>query len=115
MLKKRKLAKGKVRVTFNMPRLDDVTQLYLVGDFNEWQETATPMEKTKDDAWSIALTLHGNLQYQYRYVDDKGVWRNDWAADAYARNMHGSDNSVVSLLTEEKPQLATKSKAVKKL
>lgn len=114
MLKKRKLAKGKVRVTFNMPALDGVNALYLVGDFNEWNETATPMEKATDGSWSMALTLDGNREYQYRYLDSNSAWHNDWAADAYARNVHGTDNSVLSLLEDEKPKPAAKRKAAAK-
>ena len=45
MLKKRKLTGGKVRVTFSMSALENVGQLYLVGEFNEWSETAKPMTK----------------------------------------------------------------------
>ena len=110
MLKKRKLAKDKVRVTFAMPALEGVGQLYLVGEFNEWSQTATPMTLAKDGSWSVALTLEGNREYHYRYVDDKNVWHNDWAADSYARNMHGTDNSVVSLMNGDKPRARAKKK-----
>ncbi len=114
MLAKRKLAKGKVRVTFSMPALDGVTQLYVVGDFNEWNETATPMEKAADGSWSVALTLDSNQEYQYRYLDNNSAWHNDRAADSYARNVHGTDNSVLSLLQDEKPKPAAKRKTAAK-
>ena len=114
MLKKRKLAKGKVRVTFSMPALDGVTQLYVVGDFNEWNETATPMEKAADGSWSVALTLEGNRAYQYRYFANGQTWHNDWAADAYAPNTFGSDNCVVNLVEEPKPAPKRKAATTKK-
>ncbi len=114
MLKKRKLARGKVRVTFSMPSAAGVTQLNLVGDFNEWNETATPMGKAADGSWSAALTLEGNREYQYRYLDNNNSWHNDWQADAYTRNVHSTDNSVVSLLEEDKPKPAAKRKTAKK-
>jgi len=112
MLKKRKLAQGKVRVTFAMPALEGVNQLYLVGEFNEWSHTATPMKKAKDGSWSTTLTLESNREYHYRYVDDKDVWHNDWAPDSYARNMHGTDNSVVNLVNGDRPKTRVKKKSL---
>src|SRR5687768_2961861 len=97
MIKKRKLAKNKYNVTFSMPPLEGITQMYLVGDFNEWNETGTPMQKVDDGSWSVKLTLEGDHDYQYRYRDNNGVWHNDWEPDAYVRNTYGSENSVVSL------------------
>jgi 1,4-alpha-glucan branching enzyme len=115
MLKKRKLAGGKVRVTFSMPALDDVGQLYLAGEFNEWSETATPMTKAEDGSWSVALTLDSNREYQYRYLADGHTWLNDWDADSYTRNNFGSDNSVLNLIEEEKPKRKKKETTKKKL
>jgi 1,4-alpha-glucan branching enzyme len=99
MLTKRKLAKGKVRVTFAMPPLEGVSQLNLVGDFNNWSINETPLAQAADGSWSVALTLDGGREYQFRYFADGQTWHNDWQADAYAPNDYGSDNSVVSLTT----------------
>jgi 1,4-alpha-glucan branching enzyme len=109
MFTKRKLGKGKVRVTFQMPPLEGVTQLHLVGDFNNWSVTETPMTLAADGSWSAALTLEGDRAYQYRYFANGQTWHNDGAADAYAPNIFGSDNCVVSLVEEPKP--APKKKA----
>ena len=115
MLKKRKLSNGKVRVTFLMPALDTVGQLYLVGEFNEWNETATPMTKADDGSWSVALTLDPNRDYQYRYLADGHTWLNDREADSYTRNNFGSDNSVLNLIEEEKPKRKKRGATKKKL
>ncbi len=101
MLKKRKLPSNKYSVTFTMPALEGVSQLYIVGDFNNWDEGATPMQKADDGSWSVKLTLDGEREYQYRYLDDNKVWHNDRAADAYMRNNFGTENSVVSLIAGE--------------
>jgi 1,4-alpha-glucan branching enzyme len=98
MIKKRKLANNKYNVTFSMPTLAGVTELYLVGDFNEWNQTSTPLKQEADGTWSVKLTLEANKEYQYRYLDNKGDWHNDWEPDAYIRNSYGSDNSLVSLV-----------------
>jgi 1,4-alpha-glucan branching enzyme len=97
MITKRKLGRGKVRVTFSMPPLDDVTQLCLVGDFNDWDSTRTPLKLGADGQWSTALSLDEGRDYQFRYLANGLEWHNDWAADSYQPNEHGSDNSVVSL------------------
>lgn len=104
MIKKRKLAKNKYNVTFSMPPLAGITQMYLVGEFNEWNETGTPMQQADDGSWTVKLTLEGDRDYQYRYRDNNGVWHNDWEADAYVRNTYGSDNSVVNLMNGATPK-----------
>ena len=97
MLRKEKAAGGKVKVTFSMPALEGVTTLYLVGSFNDWSDTATPMVHGADGGWSAAITLDAGWAYQYRFRDQDGGWHNDWAADSYVPNEFGSENSVVDL------------------
>ena len=71
-------------VTFfcNAPGAESVR---LVGDFNEWNPTATPMSRTSDGRWMASLELHhGHHQYLF-VVDGKpfldpnasGIARND--------------------------------------
>ena len=101
MLRKEKAAGGKVKVTFSMPALEGVTTLYLVGSFNDWNDTATPLVHGADGGWSAALTLEAGWAYQYRFRDQDGGWHNDWAADSYVPNEFGSENSVVDLTESE--------------
>jgi 1,4-alpha-glucan branching enzyme len=103
MLTKRKLGRGKVRVTFTMPPLEGVKQLFLVGDFNNWSVAETPLTRAADESWSVTLTLDAGQDYEYRYYADGQVWHNDWAADGYVPNTFGTENSVVSLPAEAKP------------
>jgi len=87
---------GKVQVTFVMPAMEACDCLNLVGDFNEWKETAHPLERKEDGSWSLTLELEPEREYQFRYCGSDGAWHNDPAADAYVANPYGSDNSVVS-------------------
>jgi 1,4-alpha-glucan branching enzyme len=112
MIAKRKLGRGKVRVTFSMPQIENVKQMNLVGDFNNWSVVETPMQLGPDAAWSVALSLDGGHDYQFRYLANGSDWHNDWAADAYQPNEFGSDNSVVSLKESALP--AAKKAARKK-
>lgn len=84
---------GKMRVTFSMPAEIWAKAFYVVGDFNNWNTTATPLQKS-GSAWSVSLELDAGRTYEYRYLVD-GKWFNDWHADDYKPNEHGGDNSVV--------------------
>jgi len=103
MVTKRNLGRGKVRVTFSSEKLEDVKQLFLVGDFNNWSVTETPLTRAPDGTWSVALTLDSGRQYQYRFFADNQVWHTDWTADACVVNSFGSQNSVVNLEEEAAP------------
>ncbi|MEL6272092.1 MAG: isoamylase early set domain-containing protein [Chloroflexota bacterium] len=98
MLKKKHLkSKPVCKVTFYLPKDVGGEDVYLVGDFNEWREDATPMEKLKDGRFKVTLDLDADQEYQFRYLVD-GEWHNDWEADRYVPNTFGGDNSVVSTL-----------------
>ena len=94
---KKKFLKTKCKVTFELPPgIDDVQDVHLVGDFNDWDEHATQMEKKKGGRFSITLDLPLNQDYQYRYLVNGTEWHNDWEADKYVPNPFSGDNSVVS-------------------
>lgn len=107
MLTKGKLVRGKAKVTFTMPALEDVEALYLVGDFNNWSINAHPMERGADGAWSLTLPLAPG-SYQFRYYDNKNQWHNDWAADSYVPNQYGGDNSIVIVAAPARKAVARK-------
>jgi 1,4-alpha-glucan branching enzyme len=112
MLSKRRLRQGKVRVTFTMPKAEFVERLHIVGDFNNWSVSATPMTREPDGSWTVALTLEGGRKYTFRYFGDGETWLNDWAADEYVPNEFGGENSVVNLENLGEP--AAKPAATKK-
>jgi 1,4-alpha-glucan branching enzyme len=96
MLKKRFL-KGKnvVQVTFYTAAELDAEEVCLVGDFNNWDESATPMQALKDGRFKTVLELEPECEFQFRYLIDGCEWHNEWEADRYVPNPHGSDNCVV--------------------
>lgn len=96
VLKKQYLkSKPVCKVTFYMPAEIEAESVYLVGDFNNWDEEATPMEKLKDGRFKVTLLLDTQSEYQFRYLVDKAEWHNDWEADKYVPNPFSGDNSVV--------------------
>lgn len=65
----------------------------LVGDFNNWNPTAHPMQQTPDQAWFLALELrHGHHRYAF-LVD--GVLTIDPRAQGITRNDKGERVSLV--------------------
>ena len=98
MLKKQYLKRGTVKIDFVLPPAiaSEASSAYRVGDFNNWDETATPMTKLKNGSFKITLELEPGREYQYRYLVDGNQWHNDWEADRYEPNPFSGDNSVVS-------------------
>ena len=94
MIMKRPGPAGKIRVTFALPSAIWADTIFLVGDFNNWDQRATPLRQT-DVGWRVTLDLDAGSTYQYRYLHNDTEWLNDWNADGYATNAHGGDNSVV--------------------
>jgi 1,4-alpha-glucan branching enzyme len=84
---------GKVRVTFAMPDADCCDGLYLVGWFDEWDESVYRMEKAPDGRWELTLELEPGCEYQYRFRTPDGRWLQDTAAPAPAQ--FGLNNSFV--------------------
>ena len=98
MLKKKYLKSKEVcKVTFYTPTELAAEGVQLVGDFNEWSESATPMEQLKDGRFKVTVDLQKDSQYQFRYLVNGREWHNDWDADEYVPNPFSGDNSVVEV------------------
>ena len=96
MLKKQYLKTKEVcKVTFYTPAAIEAETVYLVGDFNDWNEQDTAMESLKDGRFKVTLELDQGREYQFRYLVNGSEWHNDWEADKYVPNPYSGDNSVV--------------------
>ncbi len=97
MLKKQWLkTKSQCKVTFYTQTDLQAETVHLVGDFNNWDEQATPMELLKDGRFKMTLTLESGKEYQFRYLVNRTEWHNDWEADKYVPNPYTGDNSIVT-------------------
>lgn len=95
---------GKVRVTFELPSTMWAERVNLVGVFNDWDTTATPMTHNRSDAnWRATIELEPGQRYRFRYLVDGREWLNDWHADDHVQNPYGSYDSVVDLTEFGKP------------
>jgi hemerythrin superfamily protein len=68
----------------------------VVGEFNDWSHTATPMDRD-EEGFVARVALRTGRAYRFRYLIDGERWENDWAADAYVPNEFGGDDSVIDL------------------
>jgi 1,4-alpha-glucan branching enzyme len=83
------------RVTFELPGEVNAQTVSLCGEFNEWSASAHPMICRKDGRFSTTISLQAGETYRFRYLLDGERWENDWAADGYAPNNFGTEDSVV--------------------
>ncbi len=98
MLKKNYSKTGNYcRVTFRVPAEYNAEEAMLCGDFNDWDQTATPMRPLKNGGFSVTVSLEANNSYRFRYFLDGERWENDDAADEYQPNEHGTDDSIVKV------------------
>jgi Glycogen recognition site of AMP-activated protein kinase len=68
---------GKVEVTFSMPGAESADHLYLVGWFDEWNESVYLMERTPRGDWALTLELEPGCEYEYRFRRADGTWLRD--------------------------------------
>jgi len=96
MIHKQRSRDDEVLVTFELPGVISGKSVYLVGDFNAWNQNDMPMQRDGKGAWQLTLPLKTGRDFQFRYLVDGKRWYNDWEADAYVPNPYGGKNSVVT-------------------
>lgn len=89
------------KITFAVPETElpeglDIDALFLVGDFNEWDETATPMKRNREGVYRTTIELAPGQGTQFRYLANGVHWFNAWDADNYLPNGFGSENCLVT-------------------
>jgi 1,4-alpha-glucan branching enzyme len=77
---------GQVRLTFTVPVDQAPGGLSLVGDFNDWDPYAHPMQP-KNFVYEVSVTVPADRPICFRYLAHGGVWFDD--ADADFHDQHG--------------------------
>ena len=78
-LKSRPVCKATFRIPEEMGNLADTA--HIVGEFNNWTFFSNPMQKLKSGAFTATLELEPGREYQFRYLLDKKIWKNETDAD----------------------------------
>jgi 1,4-alpha-glucan branching enzyme len=66
----------------------------LVGDFNGWDEAATPMRHDANNTWSVTVPLAAGW-HAYAFVLDGAQWIHDPRAPLAPADEFGGPRSVV--------------------
>jgi hypothetical protein len=78
-----------VKFTFVAPSAKQVT---LVGDFNDWDVSSTPMARS-GSVWTVVVPMAAG-RHQYSYVVDGKSWSSDPNAPSAPDDGFGHTNSV---------------------
>lgn len=86
----------KVKFALSKEQVANAKSIALVGEFNNWDVSATLMRKQKSGVYASTIDLAVNQTYQFRYLLDGSTWINDEGADDYvASHVSHEPNCVV--------------------
>lgn len=85
-------AKKQVEFSLYAP---DAQNVFVAGQFNDWNTKAVPLKKGKDGTWKVRMRLpRGRCEYKY-FVD--GAWMQDAPGCETSPNAFGTTNCVVDV------------------
>jgi len=88
-----KAQRRRVTLSISAPHAEAV---FLVGDFNQWNEKMHPMRQEADGVWKKSILVQPG-RYEYRFlVDDQ--WQNDPSNDHLCPNCFGTENNILDVL-----------------
>lgn len=87
-----KATKQRVNFNINAPKAHEV---FVAGSFNDWDTTARPLKRGKNDSWRTWMNLPPGT-YEYLYVID-GEWFEDPACGDRRLSPYGTHNSVLRI------------------
>ncbi|MFZ5774446.1 MAG: isoamylase early set domain-containing protein [Thermodesulfobacteriota bacterium] len=73
----------------------EASEVYLVGDFNDWNAAGSKMRKFKDGSCKKKVQLKPG-RYEYLFLVD-GTWKIDPTNESRCINPFGSENSVIQI------------------
>ncbi|MEW6673963.1 MAG: isoamylase early set domain-containing protein [Thermodesulfobacteriota bacterium] len=73
----------------------EAREVFLSGDFNNWDTRAHPMKNDGNGKWNRTMMIPSG-KYEYKFLAD-GKWLVDPCNDQSCPNCFGSENSVIDL------------------
>ncbi len=114
IVKKYQAAKGNYKVTFSYPASEGISQVQVLGDFNNWDTKQAPKLKKGKEGFSTTIELNAGNAYEFKYFINGSQWDNDQQADRLVPAIFGSQNSLVTLeAVQTKKAAAPKAVATK--
>lgn len=81
-----------IEFTLHAPNAKEV---FVAGDFNDWNSTQYPMRKFKDGIWKKSMKLKPG-RFEYKFVVD-GDWWTDPQNPERQATPFGAENSIVTV------------------
>ncbi len=85
---------GCVHVTFQLPASIWAVQIFLTGDFNQWDNERTPFVQMRNGEWRVEIDLPVDHSYAFCYWLD-GRRLSEFYADGFVKGTQGEENSVI--------------------
>ncbi len=85
-----------LRVTFAVPAGAMDGEVAVVGDFNGWDPTTDPLQRSDDWLRATVVVAPGE-RYRFRYLAEGGRWFNDSEVGVYEPNGMGDENCLLDL------------------
>jgi 1,4-alpha-glucan branching enzyme len=95
MVKKQSETKNKPKKIQFLLHAPGARQVFLLGDFNQWDGGKYPMKKGKLGAWEKVLKLSPGI-YEYKYLVD-GQWQEDPTNHRNRLNPFGTYNNLLTV------------------
>ncbi len=89
----KKLKKDELLVKFQI-QAEAGSEIYLAGSFNNWDDKANKLRKSKDKYVTSIVLQKGS--YEYKFVIN-GVWCVDPNCDDWQPNSMGTINSIITV------------------
>ena len=70
-------------------------EVYLLGDFNQWNPKKHPMKREGQNKWVASVVLPEG-QYEYKFLVD-GQWVEDPLNEQVCRNCFGTHNNIFNV------------------
>lgn len=72
------------------------SRVHIVGDFNDWDSAASPLQRMEKGVWTITIPLAPG-RYQYTFVVDGTSWVADPLAPRTLEDDFGRPNSIITV------------------
>jgi hypothetical protein len=72
------------------------SEVHIVGDFNDWDSEASPLQRMDKGVWAITIPLAPG-RYQYTFVIDGTSWVADPGAPRTLEDDFGRPNSIITV------------------
>jgi 1,4-alpha-glucan branching enzyme len=90
--KKENLAVKEVEFSFYAP---EASEVFLAGEFNQWDIHSLPMRKDEEGIWRLRVELNPG-SYEFKFFVD-GAWFEDLIGAELVSNPFGTQNYVIGV------------------